>query len=63
MICPLCEKEIPALGAQHLCVKDNTGLFRQQRSQRNYVPDSEFPELTHEEDFFDVTQEVIIGES
>lgn len=63
MICPLCEKELPEDNPKHFCFKDNTELFRRNRTERNAVADSEFPEFTHDEDFFDSSQEIVIGDS
>lgn len=60
MICFLCQNELLAEdGAHHLCVKDNSALFRERRAEVG--TSSEFAEYTDELDFFDAVQ--IVGES
>lgn len=62
MICFLCQGEIPDDAAQtHLCVKDNTELFKQRRRELNDAPSEKFTEYTDDLDFFDAVQ--IVGES
>lgn len=62
MICFLCQNELLTEdGAQHLCVKDNSALFRERRREVNSVDPSEFAEYTDELDFFDAVQ--VVGES
>lgn len=60
MTCFLCGNELLTEdGAQHLCVKDNSALFKERRAEMD-TP-SEFAEYTDELDFFDAVQ--IVGES
>lgn len=53
MVCFLCQNEVPDGAQTHLCVKDNSALFKQQRSE---VDPAVFTEYTDELDFFDAEQ-------